>query len=116
MPMFQTSGLPIGTNVIMVVYHSDGGNFLDSSNSLSQVVQTVAALPRAISIQNNDSSSVLVSFAGTPGAVYFVQATDNVAVPTWENVSTNTAGPDGQWTFIESKDGHSSRFYRAAIP
>jgi hypothetical protein len=111
----QTSGLPLGTNVIMAVYHSDG-NFLDSSNSLSQVVQTVAALPKAISIQNNDGATVLVTFSGTPGAQYLVQASDIVAMPTWENVSTNMAGPDGQWTFIESKDGHSARFYRAALP
>jgi hypothetical protein len=112
---FQTSGLPLGTNVIMVVYHSDG-NFLDSSNTLNQVVQPVAGTARAISIQNKDSASVLVTFAGTPGAQYLVQASDTLAATSWENVSTNTAGPDGQWTFIDSKDGHSARFYRSVIP
>jgi hypothetical protein len=111
----STTSLPVGTDVIVAVFAGDN-NFLGSSNSLAQVVQVVPGTPNAISVRNNGDGTVTITFAGTPDAEYVVQSCDDLAAPTWANVSTNTAGPDGHWTFTESNDGHSIRFYRVAKP
>ncbi len=114
----NTADLPAGTNTVLAACLGDS-NYLGSSNSLAQVVVMVAgrpSTPSTISIQNNADGTVTITFAGTPDAQYVVQASDNLATPAWENVSTNTAGTDGQWTFTESTDYHAARLYRSASP
>ena len=111
----STADLPPGTNTVLAAYLGDS-NFLGSSNSLAQIVQVVPGTPSTIGIQNNADGTVTVTFAGTPDAQYVVQASDNLAPPAWENVSTNTAGTDGQWTFTESTEHQPARFYRSARP
>ena len=91
-------------------------NLLGSSNSLAQVVHLVPGTPSTIGIQFNTDGTVTVTFAGTPNVQYVVQASDNLAPRAWENVSTNTAGTDGQWTFTESTAHRPVRFYRSAKP
>ena len=76
----------------------------------------VPGTPSTIGIQINTDGTVTVTFAGTPDGRYMVQASDNLAPAVWENVSTNTAGTDGQWTFTESTAGQPIRFYRAMAP
>jgi hypothetical protein len=114
----SAADLPAGTNTVLAAYLGDS-NFIGSSNSLAQLVVVVAgrpSTPSTIGIQNNADGTVTVTFAGTPDAQYVVQASDNLAPAAWENVSTNTAGTDGQWTFTESTGHHSVRFYRSARP
>ena len=111
----STADLPAGTNLVLAAYLGDG-NFLGSSNSLGQVVHVVPGTPSTIGIQDNADGTVTVTFGGTPDAQYVVQASDNLAPPAWENVSTNTAGSDGQWTFTESTELHPGRCYRSAKP
>ena len=111
----STADLPPGTNTVLAAYLGDC-NLLGSSNSLAQVVPVVPGMPSTIGIQNNADGTMTVTFAGTPEAQYVVQASDSLAPPAWENVSTNTAGTDGQWTFTESADHHPVRFYRSARP
>jgi hypothetical protein len=114
----STADLPAGTNTVLAAYLGDS-NYLGSSNSLVQVVAVVAgrpSTPSTIGIQNNADGTVTVTFAGSPDAQYVVQAADNLAPAAWENVSTNTAGSDGQWTFTESTEHHPARFYRSARP
>jgi hypothetical protein len=114
----STADLPGDTNTVLTAYLGDS-NFLGSSNSLVQVVVVVAgrpSTPSTIGIQNNADGTVTVTFAGTPDAQYVVQASDNLAPPAWENLSTNTAGTDGQWTFTESTEHHPVRLYRSAKP
>jgi hypothetical protein len=111
----STAELQAGTNTVLAVYLGDG-DFLASSNSVAQVVQAIPGMPSTIGIRNSADGTVTVTFAGTPQAQYVVQASDNLAAPAWQNVSTNTADADGQWTFTESADGHSIRFYRSAKP
>jgi hypothetical protein len=114
----SAADLPAGTNTILAAYLG-GSNFLGSSNSLAQLVVVVAgrpSTPSTIGIQNNADGTVTVTFAGTPDAQFVVQASDNLAPGAWENVSTNTAGTDGQWTFTVSTEHYPGRFYRSAIP
>jgi hypothetical protein len=108
--------LPIGSTTVDAAFDSDG-NFLGSIDSLEQLVNATPQPPITVSIQNNGDGSVTVSFSGTPGANYIVQAKSDLGSATaWENVSTNTAGTDGNWTFSESTGNHPVRFYRSAIP
>jgi hypothetical protein len=114
----STADLPGGINTLLAAYVGDS-NFLGSSNGLAQLVVVVTgrpSTPNTIGILNNADGTVTVTFAGTPDAQYVVQASDNLVVPAWENVSTNTAGTDGQWTFTESTEHHRARFYRSARP
>ncbi|MCX6930043.1 MAG: YDG domain-containing protein, partial [Verrucomicrobia bacterium] len=114
----STADLPPGTNTVLAAYLGDS-KYLGSSDSLLHVVAVVTSrptTPSTIGIQHNADGTVTVTFAGTPDAGYVVQASDSLAPPAWENVSTNTAGPDGQWTFTESTEHHPVRFYRSAIP
>ena len=111
----STADLPPGTNTVLAAYLGDS-NFLGSSNSLAQVVPVVPGTPSTIGIQNNADGTVTVTFTGTPDAQYVVQASDHLAPPAWENVSTNTAGTNGQWTFTDSTANQPIRFYRAMAP
>jgi hypothetical protein len=111
-----TAELPVGTNIVGAAYLGDG-NYLVSSNSLAQVVSVNVQKPATVGIKDNDDGSVTVSFSGTLGAQYIVQAKSDLASATvWDNVSTNIAGTDGQWTFMDSTTNHPIRFYRAIVP
>src|SRR5262249_10520850 len=107
------STLPPGSNDIAAVYLGDG-DFLSRTNTLVQVVTLNLAQPVTLGIKANSNGTVTVSFQGTPGGQYVVQATSSLARPSvWSNISTNIAGSDGVWTYTDST-GQASRFYRAA--
>jgi hypothetical protein len=73
--------------------------------------------PATLGINGNGNGTVTVTFAGTPGAQYLVQAATNLAPPiAWVNVSTNTAGTNGQWTFTDFTINRTRGFYRSAMP
>jgi hypothetical protein len=108
--------LAVGTNIVGAAYLGDG-NYLGSSNSLMQVVSANVQTPTTVGIRNNGDGSVTVSFSGTPGAQYLVQARNDLAPATaWDNVSTNFARTNGQWTFTDSTADHPIRLYRAMAP
>jgi hypothetical protein len=113
--IISTADLPPGTNTVTAAYLGDP-NFNGSTNSLAQVVTINAETPSILDIKNNGDGTVTVTFAGTPGAEYVVQAESALAAPSWQNVSTNTAAGNGQWTFTDSTAAHPVRFYRAAKP
>jgi hypothetical protein len=109
----NTSSLPAGSNSIAAVYLGDG-NFLSSTNTLIQVVNVNLAQPITLGIIANGNGIVTVRFQGTPGGQYIVQSTTSLASPiSWSNVSTNTAGVDGIWTYTDST-ARPHAFYRAA--
>ena len=109
-----TAQLPPGSSTMTVAYLGDG-NYLGSTNSLVQVVSGDTQTPLALGIRDNGNGTVTVTFRGAAGVQYVVQATSNLRVTNaWVNVSTNTAGADGLWTYTESTAGHPLRFYRAA--
>jgi hypothetical protein len=72
------------------------------------------AQPITLGITANGNGTVTVTFQGTPGGQYVVQATTSLVSPViWSNVSTNTAGVDGLWTYTDSTT-QPHAFYRAA--
>jgi hypothetical protein len=108
--------LPVGTNTVGAAYLGDG-NYLGSSNSLVQVVRPVVERPSTLGIQRNSGGTLTVTFLGTPGAEYVVQASSNLVPPVaWTNVSTNIAGTNGHWTFTDATANQPIRFYRAMAP
>ena len=113
----DTALLPSGTNTVTANYLGDG-NYLGSTDSLLQVVTVVVETPSVLGIVPNGDGSVTVTFAGTPGAEYLVLGTTNLVSPgSWVNVSTNTAGLDGQWTYTDNTmTNYTQRFFRAAKP
>jgi nicotinamidase-related amidase len=106
----------IGNNDVEVIYLPDS-NFLDSIDDLVQLVNATPQTPITVGIENNGDGSVTVSLSGIPRAQYIVQAKSDLgSAMVWENVSTNTAGTDGKWTFTECTGNHPVRFYRSVIP
>jgi Type I phosphodiesterase / nucleotide pyrophosphatase/Bacterial Ig domain len=78
----------------------------------------IVETPALLGIVNNGDSSITVTFAGTPGAQYRVQANADLAAPgSWVNVSTNVADLNGRWTYTRSSmTGGAQQFFRAARP
>jgi len=114
---FDTALLPTGTNTVTANYLGDA-NYLGSTDNLLQVVKVVAEPPSVVSILPNGDGSVTVTFAGTPGAAYLVLDSTSIVSPvSWVKVSTNTAGPDGRWTYTDNTvPNYTQRFFRAAKP
>jgi beta-xylosidase len=63
----------------------------------------------------NSNSSITLYFANSPGSTNVVQAATNLAVPAWQNVSTNLADAGGWWQFTDSNtSAWPGRFYRSS--
>jgi hypothetical protein len=108
--------MPLGSNIVSAAYLGDN-SFLGSIATLVQVVRPVPDTPSTLGIQRSGSSTVTVTFSGTPDAEYVVQASGDLGSPgAWTNVSTNIAGTDGHWTITDSTADHPVLFYRAVVP
>lgn len=85
------------------------GSVISSAASL-----TLTAPPGNLAITTKSNSAVSMTFTGTPGIQYVVQATSTLAPAAWVSISTNIADAAGQIKFTDSSVSHpSSRFYRA---
>ena len=81
-----------------------------------RTLTTPAGPPGIVGIQRL-GGMVTITFSGTPGATYTVQASTNLALPSgWQTISTNTAAANGQWTFLESTTNYLQRYFRSAKP
>ncbi len=82
------------------------------------VVNIVAGQPQNIvGLVNNEDGSMTISFSGIPNFTYHVQATTNLVLPFWTNISTNVAGTDGLWQFTDSDaTNYPARYYRSEYP
>ncbi|MGN6555090.1 MAG: Ig-like domain-containing protein [Verrucomicrobiota bacterium] len=68
-------------------------------------------------ISSSANGNIAIAFLGVPGATYIVQATTNLASSGWINLSTNVAGPDGVWTFIDAgATQFQAQYYRSFAP
>ena len=65
----------------------------------------------------SSNQTLTVSFLGSAGNLYEVQATTNVGAPaSWVVISTNIAGADGRWAITDSLTNTIQRYYRAVRP
>jgi hypothetical protein len=86
------------------------------SVSSSVVSLTVATSPQIYNSARNADGSIALSFVSPPGSTNLVQMATNLAPPVlWQTISTNMAGPDGDWQFTDPNTANSpERFYRSA--
>jgi hypothetical protein len=99
---------------------NDGLNNLGTATvtMLMQASNLNVLPPTALGINYNADGTVTVMFSGTPEALYVVQSAPDLMPPvSWTNISTNSAGTDGQWTFTDaSVPNQAQRYFRAAKP
>ncbi len=116
----STASLPVGTNTVAAQYAGDG-NYLGSSDSVQQVVQSALVYSQTNAIAamvNNGDGTFTLSFVGTPQAQYYVVTSSDptTLMSGWAVLpsSTNTApAPNGVWSVTVTNDT-SQRFYRSA--
>lgn len=78
---------------------------------------TTPAGPPGIAVIQKTGSAVTITFSGTPGGTYLVQASTNLALPSaWQTISTNIAATNGQWTLVQSTTNYLQRYFRSAKP
>jgi hypothetical protein len=90
-----------------------------SSNEVSQLYyyESGNMPPQNLSASPDENNSFQLHFFGTPNYPYFLQATTNLAIPSWQSIFTNNSDAYGNWTFTDTNAVlYPSRFYRAMAP
>jgi autotransporter-associated beta strand protein len=117
---FTMSFATAGTYSMQANYSGDA-NDVFGSGTLSE---TISAIPCSgtntiLSIVDTGTNKVLMTMLGTPNAQYYMisNADVSVAAGSWTKVvgSTNTAGPDGKWTFLAPSGSGNRNFRSVAI-
>jgi sugar lactone lactonase YvrE len=114
----NTQGRALGLNEVtaanagnyQVVVTGTGGSVTSSVATL-----TVASSPLIYGTVPQSNRSVTLYFVSRPGSSNLVLCATNLAAPiVWQPLSTNVAGPDGDWQFTDAgAAGSPARFYRS---
>jgi len=68
-------------------------------------------------IENLGDGSFRLSFAGIPGRLYRIQYCEDLANPTWQDLTSITADSLGEYEYVDTPPaGAPSRFYRSVSP
>jgi uncharacterized repeat protein (TIGR03803 family) len=112
---FPVAGLVLLGNSLYGTAFSGG---LGSAGTVFSLPISNISNPPAIitNIIRNADGTVTLFFQGDPNSTNVVQATTNIAPPSWENVSTNVADSSGAWQYTEGSTTNDSRFYRSYAP
>jgi hypothetical protein len=104
--------------VITAEYSDPAGNFNSSTNSLTQSIVTVVALPPPSKLSLAPSfggGNVTAQLSGVAGQTYIIQASTDLIH--WTPFSTNVADASGGVSLVDSNAVvYPSRFYRAFSP
>jgi len=107
------SGVP-GNNYSLTLKLRDLNSIYPDSAPFTLSFTPIA--PPQLAIADNHDGTITVTFTASPEEEYVVQVASALGAGTvWTNVSTNTAGTDGTWTYTESTTNQTQRFYRAVI-
>lgn len=88
-----------------------------SQLAVSGTLGVVQATNKITGAALNGSGGVTLTFAGSAGTTWRVQATTNLASPAWQDVSTNLIGSGGSWQFTQTNAANwPRRFYRTISP
>ena len=90
---------------------SDGFGGSATANILVNVYS--ASGPAQMGLPSN--GVVNITFFGIPTYTYLVQTTTNLST-SWWTVSTNAAGSNGSWLFIDPNATNAQQYYRMAQP
>jgi len=112
---------PVGTYTITPSAATGGtftmGNYNIAYNTNTLTVtlppNTIPVTITSIALQTN---GVQMTFAGTPGYVYLIEAATNLAPPiTWTTLNTNPANSNGMFSFTDlGATNYNDRYYRTA--
>jgi sugar lactone lactonase YvrE len=93
-----------------VVVTGPGGSVTSSAADL-----LVATSPLIYAILSNSDASVSLSFVSPPDSTNVVLGATNLLPPvSWQPLSTNIAGPNGDWQITDTNAGlYQARFYRS---
>jgi len=82
----------------------------------SVVSLTIATSPLIYSAARQQNGAFTLSFVSPPNSTNVVLSATSLAPPVnWQPISTNLAGPDGDWQFTDTNTANSpARFYRSA--
>jgi len=116
-PLSETSALAISTTAStprgiypFTVTGDDGSSHNLKLGSGVLIIGTGVA-----AIQMLPDSSAKLTCCGSPGQSYLIQATTNLLTPVWTAISTNTAGSNSLFSFIDlDAKLCPCRFYRTA--
>jgi hypothetical protein len=110
---YNPSTVPVSGVYYAITYSYAGDGALNAAdNALTKLTVTnPPPVTGAIALQTN--GAVRLVFAGNPNTAYVVQVATNLLGP-WHPASTNTAGQDGSWQFVDYSTTNAQRFYRAA--
>ena len=75
-------------------------------------ILTVATTPMTSRWAVNPDGNVALDFVSPPGSTNVVLCATNLAPSVWQALSTNVAGPDGDWQFTDVQAAAPARFYR----
>jgi len=90
---------------------------LDGNSVTSRVATlTVATQPLIYNAVREADGGLALFCVSPPNSTNVVQTTTNLSAPgSWQPLSTNLAGPDGDWQFTDTNTANSpARFYRSA--
>ena len=108
------SGLAQGTHPITVEYPGDG-SFKGSTNSVSQVVNSMVLTPPTLGGATSSGGQFQITFSGPNGQTYAVLSTTNLANGPWITNSTGTFS-GGSVTYTNTTPNDPQRFYRIQSP
>lgn len=114
----NTQGPALALNNVSV---ANAGNYLvvvtGSDGSVTSNVATliVANSPLVYGTALDSDGSVTLSFLSQPNSTNVVLSATNLSAPVlWQPLSTNLAGPDGDWQFIDTNAfNYQMQFYRS---
>jgi hypothetical protein len=91
---------------------------IPGSVTSSVVSLTIATSPLIYGAARQQNGAFTLSFVSPPNSTNIVLSATNLAPPAlWQPISTNLAGPDGDWQFTDtSAANYTARFYRAVTP
>jgi len=113
------SGDPAGFGQLM--YNGAKGTtsvgFLSEDNAASWTFSAPLLPAQTSSICMMADGCARISCAGYPNQAYLVQATTSLSSPSWVTIATNTAGPDGLFSYVDADaTNYPARFYRTSTP
>jgi hypothetical protein len=92
--------------------------FATASATMNVTVRSTNTQPSTIvSIVTQTNGDVRLTFAGIPNRTYRVQATTNLSFTNWTTISTNVAGTNGLFIYVDTQ-AHllPMRYYRDVTP
>jgi hypothetical protein len=113
---FPPSGFNDSDTFDYTVTDGHGGS-ASATVTINVLPPTYTEGPNSISVTPLDNGEMLVRFLGIPSRTYTIQATTNLAAPSWANIGTSLAGSNGAYEFIDTQAGNfQSRYYRSVWP